>query len=66
MRTRELSRWMKQLGALTPHQRDQLLCGLQALTATNAVAEVLQQRETDRSAQRTPSSGRRVAAWRPC
>jgi transposase-like protein len=46
MRTRELSRWMKQLGVLTPHQRDQLLCGLQALTATDAVAEVLRQRES--------------------
>jgi hypothetical protein len=46
MRTRELNRWMKQLGALTPRQRAQLLCGLQALTATDAVAEVLQQRES--------------------
>lgn len=46
MRTRELSRWMKQLGELTPHQREQLLSGLRALTAIDAVAEVLQQRES--------------------
>jgi hypothetical protein len=31
MSVRELSRWMKQLGALTLHQHDQFLNGLKAL-----------------------------------